>query len=89
MATPEQVMRERSSSVPSPLRLTPGRACSLLTLALLVLGSLALNRDGLSLMQGLTALWSSPDVTNAARLGQADSALSPPSWWPMSAGGHG
>ncbi|MEO1871368.1 MAG: Fe(3+)-hydroxamate ABC transporter permease FhuB [Cobetia sp.] len=88
MATTEQAMSTRPASNHRPLHLTPGRACSLLALALVVLGSLALNREGLSLMQGLTALWASPDFSAAASLGQADSALlsaqlvAHVSWWP-------
>ena len=88
MATTEQAMSTRPASGRRPLHLSPGRACSLLALALVVLGSLALNREGLSLMQGLTALWASPDFSAAASLGQADSALlsaqlvAHVSWWP-------
>ena len=88
MATTEQALSTRPASNRHPLRLTPGRACSLMALALVVLGSLALNREGLSLMQGLTALWVSPDFSDAASLGQSDSALlsaqlvAHVSWWP-------
>ncbi|WP_235506932.1 Fe(3+)-hydroxamate ABC transporter permease FhuB [Cobetia sp. UCD-24C] len=88
MATTEQAMSTRPASGRRPLHLTPGRACSLLALSLVVLGSFALNREGLSLTQGLTALWASPDFSAAASLGQADSALlsaqlvAHVSWWP-------
>ena len=72
----------------SARRLTPGVACSLLGLALLILGSHALTRDGLSLLQGLTALWSAPQFDQTANLSQANSALlsaqlvAHVSWWP-------
>lgn len=88
MAITEQAATGRASRDHRLLHLTPGRACSLLGLALVILGSLALTRDGLSLMQGLIALWTPPDFTDAANLGQADSALlsaqlvAHVSWWP-------